>query len=66
MGLWADVNGCKQRKGERKKKKNGLTMGGGHERAVQTVGSGCITSLNTIQTVLGLHTKQCAMFGTRV
>ena len=40
MGLWADVNGCKQkekRKGERKEKKEGLTMGSGHERAVQTL-----------------------------
>ena len=32
-----DVNGCKQkekRKGERKEKKEGLTAGSGHERAV--------------------------------
>ena len=31
------MTGCKQRKGERKKKKNGLTAGGGHECAVRTL-----------------------------
>ena len=38
MCLRADVNGCKQKKerrGERKEKKKGLTTGGGHERAVR-------------------------------
>ena len=37
LGLRVDGNGCKQRKGERKKKKNGLTAGGGHEHAVRTL-----------------------------
>ena len=58
MGLRADVNGCKQRKGERKKKKNGLTAGGGHERAVRTlfeVFEHCQTRTNCSNSVRTAH-----------
>ena len=48
MRLRADVDGCKQinkKKGERKKKWNGLTTGGGHEHAVRTLFEHCVRTL---------------------
>ena len=52
------VNKKKKRRGERKEKKKGLTVGGGHERAVRTlfeVFQHCQTRTNCSNSVQTAH-----------